>query len=352
MWYLNSRGVTQESIKKYCLGYSDPNLMLEYDLATLGYSKKLMVSSGLFVGDPNGKIHPTFAFKRVTVPVYLNGKAINICSRVVWGNNKSPKYMMLRGISWTFMGADEIKDGDDVFITEGGFDKIILSQLGVKAVSFMGTGGFKREHVKYFKKCRNIFCIPDMEFNKEATMANFKMYQKISKMVKSPKIIFLPMTRGTKEDPASFFSKMSFSQGYEILKEMAEKAINLYDLKDYEELEDSKPKKRTRTYMSKDELDSLKSLKSIPIKDILEDLGIEREGFISENRRYIKCLNPSHMDKNDSMTVYEETNTYYCFGCREGTSNLDLVMLIKDCSFAEACSYLRELNERILNENK
>ena len=75
-------------------------------------------------------------------------------------------------------------------------------------------------------------------------------------------------------------------------------------------------------------------IKSIPIRRVCEALRLERR-----NKRY-RCVNPLHPDKDPSMTVYEKSNTWYCFACGEHGSVIDMVKLACKCNFIDACEWL------------
>ena len=66
----------------------------------------------------------------------------------------------------------------------------------------------------------------------------------------------------------------------------------------------------------------------IPMREVLTKyVGIE--GEMQEGDGYkIKC--PLHPDNSPSFKVYEETNTFYCFGCRKAGGPVDLVRMAKN----------------------
>ena len=66
-----------------------------------------------------------------------------------------------------------------------------------------------------------------------------------------------------------------------------------------------------------DYIDCIKQ--SIPAKEIAEHLGLEpnRAGF---------CRCPFHGEKTASMKLYPGSRGWYCFGCHQGGSVVDLVM--------------------------
>lgn len=47
-----------------------------------------------------------------------------------------------------------------------------------------------------------------------------------------------------------------------------------------------------------------------------------------------KC--PFHQEEDGSFTIYTNTNTFYCFGCRSGGSVIDFIMKLEGINFEQA----------------
>lgn len=79
----------------------------------------------------------------------------------------------------------------------------------------------------------------------------------------------------------------------------------------------------------------------IPIRVVLEKYAsLEKE---EREKGGFKCLCPIHNDSTPSFKVYEETNTFYCFGCGVAGKPVDLVrMLLKLGSNDEAEAILEK----------
>jgi hypothetical protein len=75
------------------------------------------------------------------------------------------------------------------------------------------------------------------------------------------------------------------------------------------------------------------------ILEVLRELNVSVEESGTNN--YVG-LCPFHTEKTPSFTVFLTTNSWYCFGCGEGSSVFDLVMKIKNISFYEAKQWLQE----------
>lgn len=74
-------------------------------------------------------------------------------------------------------------------------------------------------------------------------------------------------------------------------------------------------------------------IRAVPMKAIMGD-------SISEQYGRAKYICPLHKEKTPSFTVYKKTNSWYCFGCGRGGSNIDFVMLRYNLSVADAIAKL------------
>ena len=64
--------------------------------------------------------------------------------------------------------------------------------------------------------------------------------------------------------------------------------------------------------------------------------------IINAGNSRLKCLCEFHNENSPSMVIYEDTNTYFCFGaCHTGGDVIDFYMKLHNCSFVEACKSLR-----------
>ncbi|EOH8887009.1 toprim domain-containing protein [Campylobacter coli] len=83
----------------------------------------------------------------------------------------------------------------------------------------------------------------------------------------------------------------------------------------------------------------LERLNNIPIMDVLESLG----AISDRNKKNIHCFNITahkNNDHNASLGVYENTNTCHCFACGVGGNPVNVVKIMFNGNFKEACEYL------------
>ena len=72
-----------------------------------------------------------------------------------------------------------------------------------------------------------------------------------------------------------------------------------------------------------------------PIKNVVEKyLQIKRRGHLYTG------LCPFHSEKTPSFTVYQDTQSFYCFGCGKSGDVITLVMELKNLTFKQAVNYL------------
>lgn len=90
------------------------------------------------------------------------------------------------------------------------------------------------------------------------------------------------------------------------------------------------------TQQSSIDIEQLKT--SISIKDVfLTD-------WQYENGDRAKCKCPLHNERTASFVLYKKTNSFYCFGCKQGGSVIDLVMKLHNYDVKEAIKYLINFN--------
>lgn len=59
---------------------------------------------------------------------------------------------------------------------------------------------------------------------------------------------------------------------------------------------------------------------------------------VANPHRLIRC--PIHEDRTPSFKIYQNTNSFYCFGCMRGGAPINFIMLVEGVSFKEALKYL------------
>lgn len=147
MNYFLNRGITEQTIRKFGLGYSNDswNSLINF-LKKKGYSDLDLLNGGLIIKSPKGKYYDRFR-NRVMFPVFdYRGKVIGFGGRVM--DDTKPKYLnspetqvFKKGINLYGLNfaAKDLKD-DYIIIVEGYMDCIALHQYGItNTVASLGT---------------------------------------------------------------------------------------------------------------------------------------------------------------------------------------------------------------------
>lgn len=86
----------------------------------------------------------------------------------------------------------------------------------------------------------------------------------------------------------------------------------------------------------------LSKLRNLPIEGVARRLGME------VNRH--KALCPFHADSHPSLTFHTGRNCYHCFVCNASGGTIDLAMKVLNKGFREACQWLANENNVILEQ--
>ncbi|HEV7129970.1 MAG TPA: DNA primase [Ktedonobacterales bacterium] len=160
--YLDSRGVSNESIATWRLGYAPDGDGLSSYLVTSGYALRELVEAGLArerEAERGGGLYDYFR-QRVIFPIRdLRGQVIAFGGRELGGGH--PKYLNtpqtpLFDKSATLFGLDLARDAirraDRVIIVEGYLDAIVTHQYGSRNVVACIGSAITDKHVRQIKK--------------------------------------------------------------------------------------------------------------------------------------------------------------------------------------------------------
>jgi len=207
--YLASRGISEESIKNWRLGFAPEEWrLLENHLKTLGYDESILLKAGLVKrpDDASGK-EPYDVFRgRLIFPLFdTSGKVIAFSGRAL-AKDAVPKYLnspdtplftkseVLYGLD---KAKDEIRKKDYAVLVEGQMDLVLSHQAGVKnTVASSGTA-FTQMHLERLKRLSNRII-----FAFDGDAAGFKAAEKSTTLALAlgmePKVAILPEDK----DPA------------------------------------------------------------------------------------------------------------------------------------------------------
>ncbi len=149
--YLKGRGFSEKTIRDFRLfaikDYAEASWHLRSRFATLD-----LQASGLF----NEKNNLIFFKHPLLIPYYRDGRMVYLQGRYLGPPPEGfHKYMFLVGKPVTLFNHDLLRDlrlGTRVYVTEGAFDCMTLTQAGFAAVSLGSANVFKREWAKLFRR--------------------------------------------------------------------------------------------------------------------------------------------------------------------------------------------------------
>lgn len=159
--YFKERGITEESFKKFELGYSKELWDGLLNEATKkSYSKELLAEAGLVILK-EGKSYDRFR-SRVMFPIHnVSGKPIAFAGRKLSSTDKSAKYInspetelyhkskVLYGL---FQGKNAVRKEDLCYLVEGYTDVISMHQVGVENVVASSGTALTQDQIRLIRR--------------------------------------------------------------------------------------------------------------------------------------------------------------------------------------------------------
>ncbi|MCI0531687.1 MAG: DNA primase [candidate division Zixibacteria bacterium] len=222
--YLTQRGVTEESIKLFQLGYAPD----QWDgFLSLAQSKKIdtaiLNSAGLIIPRSEGKGFFDRFKNRVLFPIFnVSGNVIAFSGRVLSGDD-SPKYMnspetpiyqkgrTLYGLNFS---KEYIRDSNKVVIVEGNIDLVSLFQAGIKNVVAPCGTAFTSEHARLLSRYATeaVFFFDPDSAGQNAVIRSVDLLYDAGLEVK---VAIIPVG----EDPDSYVRKYGVEKTLEIINQ-------------------------------------------------------------------------------------------------------------------------------------
>ncbi len=167
--YFQERGITQESIEKFELGYSLDGKDAFYQLATKNaFSTDVLVKSGLVTQSEFGGNYDRFR-ARVMFPIHnMGGRVIGFGARTLLKDKKIAKYLnspetpiynkshSLYGI---FQARTAIRKTENCYLVEGYTDVISMHQVGVENVVASSGTSLTLEQARLIKRLSNLVTV-------------------------------------------------------------------------------------------------------------------------------------------------------------------------------------------------
>lgn len=201
--YLNRRGLNEESIKAFRIGWIGD----EFPLAQHNLSQALLEKMGL------AKNITQFFKRRIIFPITMHNKHIGIGGRGFFGAKNLPKYLNTSFQKNEYLfGFDQAKaklrNKDlTLVLVEGYLDAILCYQYGIPAVASLGTNVSEQQLSLCFELAKSVAIC--MDGDSAGRLASEKIAYKLLNLIKpgySAHFINLP----NEEDPASYLAYNKF----------------------------------------------------------------------------------------------------------------------------------------------
>ena len=224
--YFRERGFTDDTIRKFELGYSlNEWNALETAAIAKGYNPDLLEKAGLIIRKDE-RTYDRFR-GRVIFPVHnLTGKAIAFGARILIKDKKQPKYLnspetevyhksdVLYGLH---QGSHAIRKQDNCYLVEGYTDVISLHQHGVEnVVSSSGTSLTEQQIRLIHRQTENITVLFDGD------AAGIRASMRGIDMILAQGMNVRAVTFPEGEDPDSYSRKLGSTSFQTFLQEKAE----------------------------------------------------------------------------------------------------------------------------------
>src|SRR5437016_4061411 len=266
---------------------------------------------------------------RITIPIYNREGEIAFFKLAKDPEDQTGPKMMASpgGYAELYDWGALLPEPSRIIICEGEFDRMVLEANGFIAVtSTAGAGVFKKEWAKVFVN------IPEVYICYDRDEAGEKGAERVAGLIPHARIVELPEEVGEGGDVTDYFVRLGRSR---------EEVIRLLEAAQPlpEEQRGTKPAAMPAQAGAarNEEVERLK--RSIAIEDL-----IARYVELSTSGGTYRARCPFHEDRNPSFVVYPQTQSFYCFGCREHGDVLSFLMRQERLTFPEALNALRELN--------
>jgi len=166
-----SRGLSEEIVKQFRL-FNIKDYQATSEHLKKQFTDKQLKSAGL-VGDKGNLI---FYKHKIIIPFIADDRVVFMQGRRT--DDEQPKYMHISKTLPLF-NIDILKgleQGDKVYICEGVFDAIMLTQKGFKAVGILGVNNFKVEMIELFNGLDVVLAFDNDEAGQRGTQSVAKLF--------------------------------------------------------------------------------------------------------------------------------------------------------------------------------
>lgn len=155
-WLKQERNLTTETILEHQFGWapSEDRTALLRHLRSKGFEVKDILGTGLVI-DRNGNLRD-FLQGMVTIPYHVHGSVVMIRGKDMGGKYVTPPNQKTR-----MYNTDCLTSAEEVVITEGEFDALVLEQMGYNAAASPGANVWQDSWDGYFQDARLVYVVFD-----------------------------------------------------------------------------------------------------------------------------------------------------------------------------------------------
>jgi DNA primase len=193
--YLKGRGLTQQTIDSFLLGFCPTDFFDDY-------SNRLAEDSGILYQN-----YPVLT-NRITIPYVAGGEVTDLRGRIVNSvftyKDGTPTYSSLsgnhktRGATFLF-NYDIIANNHRVILTEGEFKAIVAYQHGFPVVAMPGIRGWQKEWTILFQN-KELILAPDSDGFGGTRSPAYQMVSMIAQDVPTAKVAILRLLKRTEKE--------------------------------------------------------------------------------------------------------------------------------------------------------
>jgi len=329
--YLHDRGIDDELIKKFHIGYSDSWQGVIDELKQHGISEEMMCEAGIAAKRDDGKHVWDAQFERITFSIHdVYGNCIGFTGRTMKKDDNIAKYKntaetMVFNKSNIVYGVDVMKDltrgkhTNGLIVVEGNVDEIAMIKHGfVNTVACMGTA-LTKFHAGVIKRFSQLvyLCLDGDNAGQNATWKSIDTLEEAGLTVK---VITLP----DGQDPDDYLTK----HGASAMQKMIDESVGGIEFKlNYIKNHNDLTNKVGKTDYLNQVVDLLAKISSpaereLYIADIASNLGVEKE--VVRNTIDIKAGKSVKTDKKPINTISSGSYRYNKHKNKQGLADIGL----------------------------
>ncbi len=227
--YLRNRGISQETIDHFGLGYAPDSWdSVSRCLSSHRVPVEIAVGSGLLIAKETGRFYDRFRH-RIVFPIVdtamqvsgFGGRVMDDALPKYLNSPETPVYHKARSLYGLHVAREGIRQSKTAFVVEGYFDVLALFQSGITQVAATLGTALTRDHVRLLSRCgaeRFILVFDSDEAGIRAALRSVPVFQK---EYMTAKVLVLPKGH----DPDSFVRE----SGADAFLAMADKAMDLLE---------------------------------------------------------------------------------------------------------------------------